>query len=108
MSGKLNPGVNLVDTRNKGEYTMFAPTDAAFAKLDTASMNKLKTDAAFLNGVLTYHLVIGQLSPAQVDGIHQTLDANNTVTVTGTADDLHVNNAGVTCGGSPPLTPRCT
>jgi uncharacterized surface protein with fasciclin (FAS1) repeats len=99
VSGKLNPGVNLIDTLNKGEYTLFAPTDAAFAKLDAATMDRLKTDAAFLNSVLTYHLVNGPLTPAQVDGVHQTLDGNATVTVTGESDNLHVNNAGVTCGG---------
>lgn len=99
LSGKLNPGVNLVDTLNKGEYTVFAPTDDAFAKLDPATTDRLKTDAPFLNGILTYHVVNGPLTLAQVDGVHQTLDANTTLTVTGTADSLKVNDAGVTCGG---------
>ena len=99
LSGKLNPQVNLLDTVNKGEYTLFAPTDAAFAKLDAATSDRLKTDSAYLNGVLTYHLVNGQLTPALADGIHQTLDASATVTVTGTTDDLKVNGAGVICGG---------
>ena len=35
LSGKLNPNVNLVDTLNSGEFTVFAPTDAAFAKIPT-------------------------------------------------------------------------
>lgn len=99
LSGKLNPGVNLVDTVNKGEYTLFAPTDAAFAKLDAPTMERFKTDAAFLNAVLTHHLVNGPLTPAQVDGVHQTLDSNKTVTVTGESDALHVDKAAVTCGG---------
>jgi uncharacterized surface protein with fasciclin (FAS1) repeats len=99
LSGKLNPDVNLVDTLNKGEYTVFAPTDAAFEKLDAPTMDRLKSDAAFLNSILTYHVVNGQLTPAQVDGVHQTLDANKTLTVTGESGDLHVNDAGVTCGG---------
>lgn len=99
LSGKLNPEVNLVDMLNKGEYTLFAPTDQAFEKLDPATMDRFKTDAPFLNGMLTYHLVNGQLTPAQVDGVHQTLDANTTLTVTGTANDLKVNEAAVTCGG---------
>ncbi|MGH3967879.1 MAG: fasciclin domain-containing protein [Mycobacterium sp.] len=99
ISGKLNPGVNLVDTLNKGEYTVFAPTDDAFAKLDPATTDRLKTDAPFLNSILTYHVVNGPLTLAQADGVHQTLDANTTLTVTGTADDLKVNDAGVICGG---------
>lgn len=99
LSGRMNPDVNLVDTVNKGQFTLFAPTDQAFAKLDPATMDRFKTDGAFLNSLLTYHLVNGQLTPAQVDGVHQTLDANTTLTVTGTADSLKVNEAAVTCGG---------
>ena len=34
VSGKLNPKVNLVDTLNGGEFTVFAPVDDAFAKID--------------------------------------------------------------------------
>jgi uncharacterized surface protein with fasciclin (FAS1) repeats len=45
VSGKLNPKVNLVDTLN-GEFTVFAPVDDAFAKIDAATIEKLKTDDA--------------------------------------------------------------
>lgn len=48
LSGKLNPNVNLVDTLNNGQYTVFAPTNAAFDKLPAATVDKLKTDAALL------------------------------------------------------------
>lgn len=99
LSGRLNPDVNLVDTLNKGVYTLFAPTDKAFQKLDPATMDRFKADGHFLNEILTYHLVNGQLTPAQVDGVHQTLDADTTLTVTGTSSDLKVNDAGVVCGG---------
>ena len=44
LSGKLNPQVNLVDTLNSGQYTVFAPTNAAFDKLPAATVDKLKTD----------------------------------------------------------------
>jgi uncharacterized surface protein with fasciclin (FAS1) repeats len=44
LSGKLNPQVNLVDTLDNGPYTVFAPTDQAFSKLDAATLNSLKTD----------------------------------------------------------------
>ncbi len=63
LSGKLNPNVNLVDTLNSGEFTVFAPTDEAFAKIDPATIEKLKTDSALLTSILTYHVVPGQATP---------------------------------------------
>ncbi len=100
LSGKLNPDVNLVDTLNNGQYTVFAPTDAAFGKLPESTIGQLKTDANLLKNILTYHVVQGQLSPARVAGSHQTLQGAG-VTVTGPQNDLRVDNAGVVCGGVP-------
>jgi uncharacterized surface protein with fasciclin (FAS1) repeats len=98
LSGKLNPQVNLVDTLDNGQYTVFAPTDAAFAKLPQATIDSLKTDAPLLNKILTYHVVAGQLSPAQVGGAHNSLQGAP-VTVTGSGNGMRVNNASVVCGG---------
>jgi uncharacterized surface protein with fasciclin (FAS1) repeats len=98
LSGKLNPDVNLIETLNGGEFTVFAPTDDAFAKIDAATIEKLKTDAPLLTSILTYHVVPGQATPAQVVGDHKTVQGA-TVTVTGSGDDLKVNDAGVVCGG---------
>ncbi|MGX9790899.1 fasciclin domain-containing protein [Mycobacterium sp. MMS18-G62] len=98
VSGKLNPNVNLVDTLNGSEFTVFAPTDAAFAKIDPATIDKLKTDSNLLTSILTYHVVPGQASPAQVTGMHKTVQGGE-VTVTGTGNALKVNNANVVCGG---------
>ena len=98
LSGKLNPNVNLVDTLNNGQYTVFAPTNAAFDKLPAATIDKLKTDSALLKSILTYHVVQGQLSPAKVDGTPATLQGA-TVTVAGQGNDLKVNDAGLVCGG---------
>ena len=98
LSGKLNPNVNLVDTLNSGEFTVFAPTDDAFAKLDPATIETLKTDSDLLTKILTYHVVPGQASPAQVAGQHKTVQGG-TVAVTGSGDGLKVNDAGLVCGG---------
>jgi uncharacterized surface protein with fasciclin (FAS1) repeats len=98
VSGKLNPNVNLVDTLNGSEFTVFAPTDAAFAKIDPATIEKLKTDSDLLSSILTYHVVPGQASPAQVVGMHKTVQGGQ-VDVTGMGNNLKVNNAGVVCGG---------
>ncbi|MGK2902818.1 MAG: fasciclin domain-containing protein [Mycobacterium sp.] len=103
VSGQLNPSVNVVDTLNSAPaLTVFAPTDEAFAKIDPATIDKLKTDSALLTSILTYHVVEGQASPAQIVGTHKTLQGGD-VTVTNTAmgmpGDLKVNDASVVCGG---------
>ncbi|EON30431.1 cell surface lipoprotein [Gordonia terrae C-6] len=98
LSGQLNPEVNLVKTLNEGEFTVFAPTDDAFAKLPPETIEQLKTDAPLLNKILTYHVVEGQTAPDQIVGEHTTLEGQQ-VTVTGSGDDLKVNESGVVCGG---------
>jgi len=98
ISGQLNPNVNLVDTLNGGEFTVFAPTDDAFAKIDPATIEKLKTDSALLTSILTYHVVPGQASPMQVVGTHKTVQGAD-VNVTGMGGGLKVNDASVVCGG---------
>ena len=100
LSRQLNPQVNLVDTLNNGQYTVFAPTDAAFKKLPASTIDQLKTNAGMLSRILTYHVVQGQVSPAKIVGTYKTLQGGN-VTVTGQANTLKVNNAGVVCGGVP-------
>lgn len=98
LSGKLNPGVNLVDTLNGGEFTVIAPTDDAFAKIDAATLEKLKTDAPLLTSILTYHVIPGQLSPAQVAGKHKTVEGGE-VNVTGAGEALKFDQSGLVCGG---------
>lgn len=98
VSGQVNPDVNLVDTLNSGEYTVFAPTDDAFAKVDQATMDKLATDADLLTTVLTHHVIEGQINPDEISGMHTTL-AGDEIEVTGSGDNLMVGEAGVVCGG---------
>jgi uncharacterized surface protein with fasciclin (FAS1) repeats len=98
LSGKLNPSVNLVDTLNSGQYTVFAPTNAAFDKLPASTIDELKTNADMLKSILTYHVVQGQESPNTVDGAHKTLQGAD-VKVTGQGDGLKVDDAGLVCGG---------
>src|SRR5213596_972027 len=57
----------LVDTlKGKGPFTVFAPTDAAFAKIPTDALQSLLKDKAALSGVLTYHVVAGKVMAADV------------------------------------------
>jgi uncharacterized surface protein with fasciclin (FAS1) repeats len=99
VSGQLNPGVNLVDTLNSGEFTVFAPVDDAFAKIDPATIETLKTDSALLTSILTYHVVQGQIAPDDIEGMHTTVQGAD-LEVTGSGDDLMVNgSSAVICGG---------
>ncbi len=57
----------LVDTlKGKGPFTVFAPTDAAFAKIPKADLDKLLADKAKLTAVLTYHVVPGKVMAKDV------------------------------------------
>ena len=57
----------LVDTLSgPGPFTVFAPTDAAFAKLPAGTVEKLLEDKAKLTEILTYHVVSGKVMAADV------------------------------------------
>jgi len=57
----------LVDTlKGKGPFTVFAPTDEAFAKIPKADLDALLKDKAKLTSVLTYHVVSGKVMAANV------------------------------------------
>ena len=57
----------LADTlKGKGPFTVFAPTDAAFAKIPKADLDALLKDKAKLTAVLTYHVVAGKVMAADV------------------------------------------
>ncbi|SDH97286.1 fasciclin domain-containing protein [Agrococcus jejuensis] len=101
VSGGLNPDVNLVDTLNGDEFTVFAPVDDAFAALPADTVAALQTPegAATLTSVLTYHVIPGQIAPDDIDGEHTTVNGA-TLTVEGSGDNITVNGtAAVICGG---------
>ncbi|WP_396435093.1 fasciclin domain-containing protein [Limnohabitans sp.] len=57
----------LVDTlKGKGPFTVFAPTDEAFAKIPKADLDALLKDKAKLTAVLTYHVVPGKVMAKDV------------------------------------------
>ena len=51
-----------------------------------------------LTSILTYHVIPGQLSPAQVAGTHKTVEGGE-VTVTGAGEALKFDESGLVCGG---------
>ncbi|QOV98950.1 fasciclin domain-containing protein [Rhodococcus pyridinivorans] len=98
LSGQLNPDVNLVETLNDGEFTVFAPVDDAFAALPPETVQTLQTDSALLTDILTYHVVPGELTPADIAGTQTTVQGG-TVEVAGEGEMWTVNDANVICGG---------
>ena len=57
----------LVDTlKGAGPFTVFAPTDEAFAKLPAGTVHALLKDIPKLKGILTYHVVAGKVMAADV------------------------------------------
>ncbi len=80
---------DLVSTlEGDGPFTVFAPTDAAFAKLDPATLASLLEPAnkAQLADILTYHVVSGNVTAAQV------VNLTTANTVQGKAVDISVTN----------------
>jgi len=68
---------DLVPTlKGKGPFTVFAPTDEAFAKIPKTDLDALLKDKAKLKSVLTYHVVSGKVMSAD-------LKAGNVKTVQG-------------------------
>lgn len=64
---KAAQAAGLVEVlESKGPFTVFAPTDEAFAKLPPGTLDALLKDPAKLKAVLTYHVVPGKLGSDQV------------------------------------------
>jgi uncharacterized surface protein with fasciclin (FAS1) repeats len=64
---KAVQAAGLVETlKGQGPFTVFAPTDAAFAKLPAGTVEALLNDKEKLAQILTYHVVPGKVTAAQV------------------------------------------
>jgi uncharacterized surface protein with fasciclin (FAS1) repeats len=63
---KLVKSAGLATTLSKGSYTVFAPTNAAFAKVPKATLDALGKDKAKLKAVLLYHVVKGRVPASKV------------------------------------------
>lgn len=88
---------DLIDTlKGPGPFTVFAPTDAAFAKIPKADLDALLKDKAKLTAVLTYHVVPGAVMAADVKpGAVKTMQGT-TFAVTVDSGNVRVNDATVT------------
>jgi uncharacterized surface protein with fasciclin (FAS1) repeats len=85
----------LVGTlQGKGPFTVFAPTDAAFAKVPKATLAALGKDKAKLRSVLLYHVVKGNVPAAKV------VKLRSAKTLNGKAVSVRVNGGNVLVGGA--------
>ena len=93
---KALTAAGLIDTlKGPGPFTVFAPTDAAFAKIPPAKLNALLADKAALTKVLTYHVVPGRVVAADVkSGRVKTVEGDDLV-VSATPAGVTVNDAKV-------------
>ena len=99
ISGQWNPAVNLVSVLDNGPYNVFAPTNAAFDKMEPAELDALKANPAELTSVLYYHMALGLLGPDDVHG-KLTSQQGKQITVTGKGGDIKIDDtAKVVCGG---------
>jgi uncharacterized surface protein with fasciclin (FAS1) repeats len=91
---------DLVTTlKGTGPFTVFAPTDAAFAKLPAGTVDDLlkPENKKTLQAILTYHVVSGKVLAADVVKLdHATTVEGEDVTITVTGTSVKVNQANVT------------
>ena len=98
---KAVQAAGLVDTlKSPGPFTVFAPTDAAFAKLPPGALDSLIANPEKLKAVLTYHVVAGKVMSSDIKpGMVKTVEgADATVSVKGgnvSIDKAHVVKADI-------------
>src|SRR6516225_10594544 len=90
----------LVDTLNSASgITVFAPDNAAFAKIPAATLNQVLANKAELTKILTYHVVAGRYTPSQLAaGTPLKTLEGATVTPALMGGTYEVNSADVVCG----------
>jgi uncharacterized surface protein with fasciclin (FAS1) repeats len=95
---KLLKRAGLVNTlRGDGPYTVFAPTDKAFAKVPKRTLDALARDKAKLKAVLLYHVVAGKVTAADVVKLSKAETLNGAdVRIRVRAGKVYVNKARVT------------
>jgi len=91
LAAALNQAGLVQTLKGNGPFTVFAPTDAAFAKVPKADLDALLADKAKLTQVLTYHVVLGKVMAKDVkagkvktvQGSELTVDTDGGVRVDG-------------------------
>ena len=86
----------LVDTlKSPGPFTVFAPTDDAFAKLPPGTIQTLVQNIPQLTRILTYHVVPGKLMAADIAKLNSLTSVEGSEIKVDTSDGFEVKNATV-------------
>jgi uncharacterized surface protein with fasciclin (FAS1) repeats len=88
---------DLVDTlKGEGPFTVFAPTNAAFAKLPKSLLQKVSSDKKLLTQVLTYHVVAGNVMSKDLrNGMRAKTVQGENISVKISGKKVKFNNAGL-------------
>ena len=88
----------LVDTlKSKGPFTVFAPTDEAFAKLPKGTVEALLKDKKKLTAILTYHVVAGKVMAADAAKLSTAKTVNSqSIKISAKDGVVMINDAKVT------------
>ncbi|MEV0585450.1 fasciclin domain-containing protein [Nonomuraea sp. NPDC050310] len=89
----------LVDTLNTADgITVFAPTNDAFAKIPKETLDKVLADKKTLTDLLTYHVVQGRKSPADLRQANLTTLQGGQIATSGSGEEYTAGKAKVVCG----------
>jgi len=95
----------LVDTlKGAGPFTVFAPTDEAFAKLPDGTVDALLKDIPKLKKILTYHVVSGKVMAADVVKLKSAKTVEGSDVKIDASSGVKVNDATVSMVSSTSLT----
>lgn len=87
---------NLVETlKSPGPFTVFAPTDDAFAKLPPGTIQTLVQNIPQLSRILTYHVVAGKLTQADLAKVDSVISVEGSPISIDCSDGFEVKNATV-------------
>jgi uncharacterized surface protein with fasciclin (FAS1) repeats len=87
---------NLVEVlKSPGPFTVFAPNDAAFAKLPPGTITTLLQNTPQLARILTYHVVPGKFMKADLEKVNSVISVEGSPISIDCSDDFEVKNATV-------------
>ncbi|HEY9845209.1 MAG TPA: fasciclin domain-containing protein [Candidatus Caenarcaniphilales bacterium] len=93
---KAAEAVDLVEMlKSPGSYTVFAPTDEAFAKLPDGTLESLMQDIPKLKKIVTYHVVFGDVRSDDLVQLEEAMTVEGSIVAIDNADGIKVNDANI-------------